>query len=252
MRRLQRTFLVNVGSGERTRPKLDNNCGGPWGTQNVRTNLDYDNAISILPVFCFLPHINFRMPEPIFMKLGTHIMATETISMACIINPSHQSVSPLCISFTSVQRNVSVNTFLRQRLHETIEEMLDASFSMRFMYYQKMWVCLYGCSVIWNESRRLGLPRTSCSFLFPFSWSMRIKCHNNICGFYFCFVEATVAPPFNIRLWARCSLSPFQMTYFAYIRLMAALSRELPVHIKAHTGIVHLLYAHRVRHSLCR
>jgi hypothetical protein len=40
----------------------------------------------------FLP-TNFRMPEPIFIKLG--IMATEPISTAYLINSFHQSV---CVS----------------------------------------------------------------------------------------------------------------------------------------------------------
>jgi hypothetical protein len=33
------------------------------------------------------------MSEPLFMKHGVYIMATETISTAYFINPSHQSVS---------------------------------------------------------------------------------------------------------------------------------------------------------------
>jgi hypothetical protein len=39
------------------------------------------------------PHpINFRMLEPIFMKLGMYITAPEPISTAYFINPSHHSV----------------------------------------------------------------------------------------------------------------------------------------------------------------
>jgi hypothetical protein len=38
------------------------------------------------------------MAEPIFMKLGTYIMAAEPISTVYFINPSHQSVS-VCVSF---------------------------------------------------------------------------------------------------------------------------------------------------------
>jgi hypothetical protein len=43
---------------------------------------------------CLSPNINFWMPEQIFMKLCMHIMimATEPISTAYFINPSHQSV----------------------------------------------------------------------------------------------------------------------------------------------------------------
>jgi hypothetical protein len=42
------------------------------------------------------PPINFWMPEPIFMKLGMYIMASEPISTECFINPSHHSVC-LCV-----------------------------------------------------------------------------------------------------------------------------------------------------------
>jgi hypothetical protein len=44
---------------------------------------------------CILP-INFRMPEPIFMKFSTsiyeYIMEFKSISTAYFINPSHKSV----------------------------------------------------------------------------------------------------------------------------------------------------------------
>jgi hypothetical protein len=39
-----------------------------------------------------IPHINFWMPEPIFMKFGMLNMAPEPISKAHCINPSRQSV----------------------------------------------------------------------------------------------------------------------------------------------------------------
>jgi hypothetical protein len=60
------------------------------------------------------------MPEPIFMKLGTYIMAPELISRAYFINASHQSVyvSPV---------------IARQRLNKNITaaiELLDTSFCM--------------------------------------------------------------------------------------------------------------------------
>jgi hypothetical protein len=47
--------------------------------------------------------INFWMPEPISMKLGTCIMAIEPISRAYFVSPSHRSVclyvSPIVASF---------------------------------------------------------------------------------------------------------------------------------------------------------
>jgi hypothetical protein len=39
-----------------------------------------------------IPLINFWMVEPISMKLGMYIMASEPMSTAYFINPSHQSV----------------------------------------------------------------------------------------------------------------------------------------------------------------
>jgi hypothetical protein len=38
------------------------------------------------------PPINFWMPEPIFMKFGMYVMASQAISTAYFINISHQSV----------------------------------------------------------------------------------------------------------------------------------------------------------------
>jgi hypothetical protein len=35
---------------------------------------------------------NFRMPEPIFVKLGMYVMAPEPIPTTYYINPSHHSV----------------------------------------------------------------------------------------------------------------------------------------------------------------
>jgi hypothetical protein len=98
------------------------------------------------------------MPEPVFMKLGTYITETEPISAPYFINPSHQSVSlyvypsyrckttaPLSVFFHSVIANGSANTFPRQRIHATVEELLDASFSMRFMPYQRR---VYGSACV--------------------------------------------------------------------------------------------------------
>jgi hypothetical protein len=38
------------------------------------------------------PAVNFRIPEPILMKLGAYIMAPESISATYFINSSNQSV----------------------------------------------------------------------------------------------------------------------------------------------------------------
>jgi hypothetical protein len=55
----------------------------------------------------------------------------------------------VCVSPLSLLGNGSVNTFPRQRIQVTIEELLDASFSMLSASYQ----------------RRVVLPRTSCIIL---------------------------------------------------------------------------------------
>jgi hypothetical protein len=92
------------------------------------------------------PPINFRMPEPIFIKLGMHIMEPEPISTAYFINPAHQSV---CLYvYASYCFNGSVNyippSVARQRPSKNLtattnilNNRLDASFSMRTVSYQR-------------------------------------------------------------------------------------------------------------------
>jgi hypothetical protein len=45
---------------------------------------------------CESLHVKFRIPGPVFTKLGMYIMAPELISTAYFINPSRQSVS-VCV-----------------------------------------------------------------------------------------------------------------------------------------------------------
>jgi hypothetical protein len=59
------------------------------------------------------PLIRSCMSQPIFMKLGTYIMAPEPIRMVYFINALHQSVC-LCI-LLSFQGNSSITRFRRQR-----------------------------------------------------------------------------------------------------------------------------------------
>jgi hypothetical protein len=56
--------------------------------------------------------------EPIFVKLGMYIIATESVSMAYLKNPSQQSV---CVFLLSMQGNGEVNTFQMQEIHDIIE-----------------------------------------------------------------------------------------------------------------------------------
>jgi hypothetical protein len=97
---------------------------------------------------CFPPPINFWMAEPIFMKLGMYNMASELISTAYFINPFHHSVC-LC-EYPNVVRQRPVkntpivpeqrhckNVAAETNSHARIEELLDASFSMRSVSYQR-------------------------------------------------------------------------------------------------------------------
>jgi hypothetical protein len=79
------------------------------------------------------------------MKLGMYIMAPVPIFTGYFINTSHQ-----CVYIV-----------VRQRIHVTIEELLD-TLSMLSVSYQK-------------ESRRLVNPRTSVSFdLFGKIWGVQM------------------------------------------------------------------------------
>jgi hypothetical protein len=57
--------------------------------------------------------------------------------MTYFTNPSHQSVS-LYVSLLSLLGN----TFPLQLIHDTTEELLDASFSMRYVSYQREFIGL--------------------------------------------------------------------------------------------------------------
>jgi hypothetical protein len=66
------------------------------------------------------------MSEPIFMKPGMHIMAPKLTSTAYFINPSHRSVRLYVHPRVSLLGSGLVDTFLWQRIHATIEELLTA------------------------------------------------------------------------------------------------------------------------------
>jgi hypothetical protein len=123
--------------------------------------------------------LNFWMPEPIFMKLGMYIMATEPISTVLLHKSLPSVCVSVCVSLLWLLSKGLVKTFLRQRIHAKTEELLDAC----------LWVCLriplsllgnnsvktfqrqrrivgcvvfYAVCVVSKESRLLVLPRTSC------------------------------------------------------------------------------------------
>jgi hypothetical protein len=74
----------------------------------------------------WIPLMKFWMSEPIFMKLGICIMVPEHISTAYFVNPSHHLV---CLYWYPPIVAATTNT------HATMEELLDASFSMRSVSY---------------------------------------------------------------------------------------------------------------------
>jgi hypothetical protein len=92
--------------------------------------------ISILSVCLCIHPVILRMPEPIFMKLGTYIMARERILTVYFINPFHHSaclcVYPLIVARQRLSRNVITAT----NTHTTLEDLLDVS-SMRSVSYQR-------------------------------------------------------------------------------------------------------------------
>jgi hypothetical protein len=110
---------------------------------------------------CTLP-INFWLLVPILMRLGT--MATQPISTTYFVNLSHQSVF-LCASLPLLGCG-SIKTFTRQRINATVEEMLDASFSVVSVPCRTDSVCLSAYAPI-VVRQRLGkhVPTTTKNFL---------------------------------------------------------------------------------------
>jgi hypothetical protein len=79
------------------------------------------------------------MPESVFMKLGMYITAPEPISTAYFINPSHSSVYLYVYPPTVARQGIGRNVTAATNIHATIEELLDASFSMWPVLYQGKW-----------------------------------------------------------------------------------------------------------------
>jgi hypothetical protein len=77
------------------------------------------------------------MPEPIFMKLGMHIMATAPISREYFMNPNHQSVCLYVSAPIVARQRLGKNVTATMNTYAKIQELLDASFSMRSVLYQR-------------------------------------------------------------------------------------------------------------------
>jgi hypothetical protein len=107
--------------------------------------------------------INFWIPDPvfikldIFMKLDIHIMTSESISAAYLINLSHQSVYPSSVA--------------RQRLCKSVTAATNTHAKNRRIVGH---VVFYAVQVVWKESRLLILQRTSC-FTFVFHCNEILK-----------------------------------------------------------------------------
>jgi hypothetical protein len=149
------------------------------------------------------------MTEPISMKLGMYIMPTEPISMAYYINPSHQSVclyvypsyrckttARLSVYLFLLLGNGLVNTFPCQRIQATIEELLDVSFCMRSVSYQRR-VCgsVYPLTIARQQFGK-DLPEATNN-----CWRRRFLCGQ-------CIFKGPIISPqssfFDIRLAQTC------------------------------------------------
>jgi heat shock protein HspQ len=75
------------------------------------------------------------MPESIRMKFGMNIMAHMPISTAYFIKPFNQSA---CLHVYVAKQRLSEDITAATIEHTTIEELLEASLSMRFVSYQGM------------------------------------------------------------------------------------------------------------------
>jgi hypothetical protein len=76
------------------------------------------------------------MPETIFMKLGTYIMAPEPISTAYFVYPSQQSVYLYVYPPTVARQRLGENLTAATNTKATIEELIEALFFMRSVSYQ--------------------------------------------------------------------------------------------------------------------
>jgi hypothetical protein len=94
------------------------------------------------------PPINFWMPLPAFINLGTYTTEPVHNSTAYFINPSHQSVCmyvypPIFArlrtgkySLVLIRQRIGKNFTVATKKYATIEELLDATFSMSSVSYQ--------------------------------------------------------------------------------------------------------------------
>jgi hypothetical protein len=152
----------------------------------------------MLCVCLWIPPINFWIPEPIFMKLGIHIMATELFWMAYFVNYSHQSK---CLYVRIARQWLGNYVTAATNAHRNIIIVGRVIFyAARILTKEISWVSLcillsllgngsintfprqegivrsvvsFAVRVISKGSRRLVLPRNVC-FLYYFSLPLTI------------------------------------------------------------------------------
>jgi hypothetical protein len=127
------------------------------------------------------PPTSLYMAEPIFRKLGMYIMAPQSIFMAYIINPFHQSVCVyMCIPL-SLLGNDPARTSPRQRIHT--------------QQYKNCWMRRFLCGpCIIKERRWLVFPRTSCSPIYT-------SIFQEICSLRFFVLKFGMSFPYQIHHW---------------------------------------------------
>jgi hypothetical protein len=86
---------------------------------------------------CASPLINFCMPEPIFRKLGTYMMAPEPISTEYLKTPFHQSVCLYVHPPIVYRQRLGKGVPAATNTHATVVELLGTSLSMRSVSYQR-------------------------------------------------------------------------------------------------------------------
>jgi hypothetical protein len=76
------------------------------------------------------------MAEPMFIKFGMYIMAPEPILAAYFINLSYQSVCMYVYPIVARQ-GLGKNVTTAKNTRATLDELLEALFSVRAMSYQR-------------------------------------------------------------------------------------------------------------------
>jgi hypothetical protein len=121
----------------------------------------WDHHSLCVSVCLLISLINFRMPEPVFMKLDAYARM-NVVCMSWHLSPSqrllHKSLPSVCVSVCSpivARQRLGKNVTAATNMQETLEELLNAPF-------------LYDPCLI-KESRRLVLPRAFCLELLRFN-----------------------------------------------------------------------------------